>query len=618
MRAPGQSCCTGGQPTAILAQNAKKLKGNTAATSGANLQSDSPLLRFFTRSGGSSHSGTRLRPVQSAVVPVHSAEDSEEAVRGQRQHPSPPRRQRAVGEAAIPSYTGVGGSARHPSPSVPDTTWRQTRCLSPSAGTQRDADLSPIPTWIPSSVALLGPPGDSSAGENPTVSPLLTELPVTIFAPLKGQSRHFHYRETDSPHSEGAWCSFPPALTSVAKSFPDKGETLCAIPAGTLSAECCLPVTLSDTGSDTHRVMPPKSQRPPPGPKKAPATPASKSSNWSVLPADDKGPTPSLSTQTAGGAAWGSSSESLVGDPVLEDKGERLDPNWRSYVRHLPTKEDFKNLLAEVKDTCRTAIASIRQDLTTITNRVDALEETHDSTKSYVMELQQHSSASVRALRETRRHLEDLDNRGRRNNIRIRGLPEAEGQEDLQVILESIFNNLRELPLSTPIKLDRVHRAIRPKNASSQPRDVICCVHDYGIKEAIMAKARTQRHVDFEGSQLQLYPDLSWLTLQKRRCLKPLLTVLKDNDLSYRWGFPFALLVTRNGRSHVLRSYEDLPTFCSSLNIPVPDMADWEIEVPPPAPPDDWQRVTGRKKRRSSPPIPSPQQSPAHRSADGT
>lgn len=53
--------------------------------------------------------------------------------------------------------------------------------------------------------------------------------------------------------------------------------------------------------------------------------------------------------------------------------------------------------------------------------------------------------------RENRRHLEHLHNRGRQNNIRVRGLPEAEGAEDLQLILESVFNLLLGEPVSQKI-----------------------------------------------------------------------------------------------------------------------------------------------------------------------
>lgn len=124
-------------------------------------------------------------------------------------------------------------------------------------------------------------------------------------------------------------------------------------------------------------------------------------------------------------------------------------------------------------------------------------------------------------------------NRGRRINIRIRGIPEAEGSENVALILESVFNDLLGQPASTHIKLDRAHRALRSKGASSLPRDIVFCVHNFALKERIMAKARTQQKTVYAGHQIQ-FPDLSWITLQKRRHLKPLLALLREQDIIYR------------------------------------------------------------------------------------
>lgn len=112
------------------------------------------------------------------------------------------------------------------------------------------------------------------------------------------------------------------------------------------------------------------------------------------------------------------------------------------------------------------------------------------------------------------RHLEDLDNRGRRNNIRIMGLPEANREENLPLILTSIFNCLLGEPRTHAIKMDRAHRALRPKGASTLPRDVICCIHNYLVKEAIMAKAQSQCNLDYEGAPIQLFAGLSWVTAE--------------------------------------------------------------------------------------------------------
>ncbi|XP_073488868.1 uncharacterized protein [Aquarana catesbeiana] len=78
------------------------------------------------------------------------------------------------------------------------------------------------------------------------------------------------------------------------------------------------------------------------------------------------------------------------------------------------------------------------------------------------------------------------------------------------------------------------------------------------------------RTIDFDGAPIQLYPDLSWITLQQRRSLQPLLTTLKEHDFRYHWGFPFSLTAKKDERSTTLRYPEDLHSFCKDLDIPVP------------------------------------------------
>lgn len=109
-----------------------------------------------------------------------------------------------------------------------------------------------------------------------------------------------------------------------------------------------------------------------------------------------------------------------------------------------------------------------------------------------------------------------------------------------------------------------------------------------------MAKARVAHAIDFEGSSIRLFPGLSWLTLQKRRHLKPLLLLLQKEEISYRWGFPFALLAFRNGLTAVLHAYEELPSFCTSLNIAAPDIAEWKLEDPCPGMAASWRKETSQ------------------------
>lgn len=149
------------------------------------------------------------------------------------------------------------------------------------------------------------------------------------------------------------------------------------------------------------------------------------------------------------------------------------------------------------------------------------------------------------------------------------------------------------------IEMDRVRRALKPKDQASKPRDVICRVYSFALKEDIMRKARLIKPILIDGTPIQLFPDLSWITLQKRRVLQPLLHSLQDNCIAYRWGFPFTLTATRAGKMATLRVPEDIRFFCETLNIPTPDLPGWDIIPPPPPSPDRLAKGPCEEERTS-------------------
>ncbi|CAH2324658.1 Hypothetical predicted protein [Pelobates cultripes] len=134
-----------------------------------------------------------------------------------------------------------------------------------------------------------------------------------------------------------------------------------------------------------------------------------------------------------------------------------------------------------------------------------------------------------RQLMDLQLHVEDLDNRSRRNNIRVRGLRET---ENLRETLTSLFNIILNRPLEARLYIDRAHRTLRPKPPPTPlPRDVICYIQDIQLKEDIIKGARTERTWRYKGQNVELYNDLSHLTLQTRRALRPVTTILQEHHL---------------------------------------------------------------------------------------
>lgn len=93
---------------------------------------------------------------------------------------------------------------------------------------------------------------------------------------------------------------------------------------------------------------------------------------------------------------------------------------------------------------------------------------------------------------ENNRHLEDLDNRGRRNNIRVRGNPEFVQNEQITLTLQRVFKSLLERHVDTEIEFVRANRMLKARGPDTmRPRDIICCLQNVSLKEDIIFKGDT-------------------------------------------------------------------------------------------------------------------------------
>lgn len=257
----------------------------------------------------------------------------------------------------------------------------------------------------------------------------------------------------------------------------------------------------------------------------------------------------------------------------LSDGGILLTPHQH------PSLSDLRSVAEDIKDTLTAAISDLKIEIQAITGRIQAVEQTTALHSSKIRHQNLAIDTHTRQLRDVNRHLEDLDNRGRRHNLRLRGLPETVDADHLQSEVIHIFNNILGRPREVPIAMERIHRALRPKGKDSDPpRDVVCCIIDYRLKEDILRAARSLTPLLHNGTELRLFQDLSNITLQRRRELQPLLTVLRAKGIIYRWKFPFGLAATVQGRSALLRVPEDLHSFCDTLGIPLMEVPDWYAE----------------------------------------
>lgn len=258
-------------------------------------------------------------------------------------------------------------------------------------------------------------------------------------------------------------------------------------------------------------------------------------------------------------------SSMLIGEQAL----------W-TLLQKLPTRDDLDSVALRMEAALRGEITGIKQTVAEVSTRVANVELDTTTLRQDVTTIQDAQEAFIDQIAQLHLLIDDLENRNRRRNIRIRGLPEATQQADLKMTVTAIFNACLERPTETPIAIGRVHRTLGPRNTEEdRPRDVLCCLHNYSIKEDILQRAWHRGHIDFDGAQISLLPDVSRRTLQMRRCMKPLLESFGEQGITYKWGHPFHLIARKGGRSYVLRHPREVPTFLNSLGLPSLSLPNW-------------------------------------------
>lgn len=172
-----------------------------------------------------------------------------------------------------------------------------------------------------------------------------------------------------------------------------------------------------------------------------------------------------------------------------------------------------------------------------------------------------------------------MDNRNRRNNLRVRGVPEQ--ITDLLPAIKMLFLSLLPDTPDVSFTCDRIHRALRPKPPDDKPpRDIVLCL----IKEDILRASCNTPSIQLDGTRVQIYPDLSPATLEKRRNLKEVTSVLQSARIRYRWGFPFELQVPHNGTTYTVTTLQNRKELLVKLGLLVPEHLPRQPSTPHPSP----------------------------------
>ncbi|KAJ1144084.1 hypothetical protein NDU88_010386 [Pleurodeles waltl] len=165
-----------------------------------------------------------------------------------------------------------------------------------------------------------------------------------------------------------------------------------------------------------------------------------------------------------------------------------------------------------------------------------------------------------------RHKLTDMEDRSRRDNIRLHGIPENEEGVDVQSFLRSILPKLTSLDFDPPIEFQRAHRVgpKRPGN-SSRPRPIIACLLRHNQTRQILQAARKQGPFQLDQYVIRITADYSKETNDRRKAFLALRPLLRQLEIKYSLFDPARMWVTKNGVSKDFYNPEELQIFLDSF-----------------------------------------------------
>ncbi|OCT70758.1 hypothetical protein XELAEV_18037683mg [Xenopus laevis] len=190
------------------------------------------------------------------------------------------------------------------------------------------------------------------------------------------------------------------------------------------------------------------------------------------------------------------------------------------------------------------AVAEFAKQLRDLGDRVDTLEQHSDAHALSLQDDQAQLNLHQSQLLTLENKVEDLENRSRRGNLRLRGVPET--VSDLPQMAEGLLRLLLpDLP-DAHLHIERMHRALgRPRN--NLPRDIVMKLHHVEVRDMALQAARKLPRESLPHG-MQLFADLAPTTLLKRKQMQPQCTIRTlEEGLSLLEG-------TRTPTSHLSRS----------------------------------------------------------------
>lgn len=225
--------------------------------------------------------------------------------------------------------------------------------------------------------------------------------------------------------------------------------------------------------------------------------------------------------------------------------------------------EKTQAIVAEQMSEVRNEISSIRADTSTCMEQIE-------TSNNHLAEVDSRLSTSVDKLTALCTKLEnkiaDLEDRSRRDNIRIKGIPEnRETSNPLSYLSNAIPKWFPELG---SVEIMRAHRVGPEREDSNQKpisRTILLKLLRFTDRDKILAAAR-KTAVEVDGTAIRFSPDYSKQTFARRLTFSDVIDELQKMGFRTFLQYPAKLKVMRGGASHFFETPQEAKYFAGTLD----------------------------------------------------
>lgn len=214
-------------------------------------------------------------------------------------------------------------------------------------------------------------------------------------------------------------------------------------------------------------------------------------------------------------------------------------------------------------------LRSLQDNINRQAAKVEALSTKVDTLQGSVRQVKKDANMCIAELEKLRLKSDELEDRGRRNNIRLVNLPVGVEKDDpigyLKAMLPKWIPEL-ETSATMPLEIDRAHRVYTAR--SSQASTMIFRLLRYPDRQAILQGARKAKPTLPDGTRLEFYADYSGGTTRRRSAFKGVRATFRQRGIDTFIIYPATLRIKVNGANKSFNSPEEAEQFLSDYGDP--------------------------------------------------